>query len=77
MIQQRTTIDDLYRMEGPAELVGGRIIHDMTGERPGEVAENFFVNLRPSVKSLGRGKAHADAEPALPGWRITVDEVLA
>jgi Uma2 family endonuclease len=60
MIQRRLTIDDLYDVEGPAELVGGRIIHDMTGERPAQVAENIFLNLAPYVRKLGRGTAHAD-----------------
>jgi Uma2 family endonuclease len=61
MIQQhRATIDDLYTVEGPAELVGGRIIRDMTGERPAEVAGNIFVSLRAYVKQTGRGKAHCD-----------------
>lgn len=60
MIQRRATVDDLYDVEGPAELVGGRIITDMTGERPGEVAENIFVSLRAYAKQTGRGKAHGD-----------------
>lgn len=61
MIQQRrATIDDLYAVEGPAELVGGRIIRDMTGERPSEVGMNIVFNLRPYVKQLGRGKAYGD-----------------
>lgn len=62
MIQQRrATIDDLYAVEGPAELVGGRIIRDMTGERPSEVGGNILSNLRPYVKAMGRGKAHGDS----------------
>jgi len=60
MIQRRATLDDLYQVEGPAELVNGRIVADMTGERPGEVAENIFVSLRAHAKKLGRGKAHGD-----------------
>jgi Uma2 family endonuclease len=62
MIQQRrATIDDLYAVEGPAELVGGRIIRDMTGERPSEIGANILVNLRPFVKAMGRGKAFGDS----------------
>lgn len=61
MIQrQRATVDDLYDVEGPAELVGGRIVHDMVGERPAEVAVNIFVNLRAYCKKTGRGKAFPD-----------------
>jgi hypothetical protein len=61
MIQhRRATIDDLYAVEGPAELVGGRIVRDMTGARPGEVASNIYVSLRAYAKHTGRGKAVAD-----------------
>ena len=38
--QKRATLEDLYREEGPAELIGGRIIRAMTGERPGKVCEH-------------------------------------
>jgi Uma2 family endonuclease len=58
--QRRATLEDLYEVEGPAELVGGRIIPDMTGERPGEIAGNIFVSLRAHAKKLGRGKALCD-----------------
>lgn len=60
MIQRRATVDALYAVEGPAELVGGRILYDTTGERPGEVAGNIYVNLRTYVKATGRGKALGD-----------------
>jgi Uma2 family endonuclease len=60
VIQRRATIEDLYEVEGPAELVGGRIVRDMTGERPGEVAENIFVSLRAHARNQGHGKAHGD-----------------
>ena len=60
MIQRRATVDDLYSVEGPAELVGGRIVHDMTGEQPGDVAFNIAVSLRAYARQTGRGKAHAD-----------------
>ena len=61
MIQPRATVDDLYSAEGPAELVGGRIVRDMIGERPGEVSGNISVSLRAHVKKTGRGKAHSDS----------------
>ncbi|MBY0526042.1 MAG: Uma2 family endonuclease [Gemmataceae bacterium] len=73
MIQRRMTIDDLYDVEGPAELINGQIIRLMTGERPGEVAFNIGADLRPYVKKLGRGKVlMADvgyAVPMLPSGR--------
>ncbi len=27
--QQRATLDDLHKAEGKAELIGGRIVHEM------------------------------------------------
>jgi Uma2 family endonuclease len=67
MIQRRMTLDDLYEVEGPAELIDGVIIRLMTGERPCEVAGNIYFNLRPYVKKMGRGKAlTADVGYAVP-----------
>jgi Uma2 family endonuclease len=60
MIQRRATVDDLYSVEGPAELVGGRIIYDMTGQRPGIVSANIYVSLRAYAKQTGRGTAIPD-----------------
>jgi Uma2 family endonuclease len=70
----RATLDDLYRVEGKAELIGGRIVHYMAaGDLPGQVAENIFVSLRLHTKSIGRGIAHADgvgfAVPEMPSGR--------
>lgn len=68
MIQRRMTLDDLYQVEGPAELINGQIIRLMTGERPGEVAGFIFLSLAPHVmKKLKRGKAlMADVGYAVP-----------
>lgn len=57
MIQKRMTLQDLYEVEGPAELINGQIVRLMTGERPSEVAFNIAVPLRVHVKKLKRGKA--------------------
>ncbi len=70
----RATLDDLYREEGKAELIGGRIVRFMaSGHLPGVVAEEIFVGLRLYVKSHRRGVAHADgvgyAVPELPSGR--------
>lgn len=70
----RATLDDLYGVEGKAELIGGRIVHLMaSGDLPGAVAEEIFVSLRAYSKSTGRGVAHADgigfAVPELPSGR--------
>jgi hypothetical protein len=60
-VPARATLDDLYRVEGKAELVGGRIIHPMaSGHWPGRIAENIFVSLRLFTRKTGRGEAHAD-----------------
>lgn len=60
IVQRRATVDDLYRVEGPAELVDGRIIPLMTGDRPNEVAINILVNLRAHAKKTKRGKVRSD-----------------
>lgn len=70
----RATLEDLYREEGKAELIGGRIVRFMaSGELPGAVAEGIFVSLRVHAKSTRRGVAHADglgfAIPELPSGR--------
>lgn len=57
MIQRRMTLDDLYQVEGPAELIDGQIVRLMTGERPGEVAFNIAVPLHAHAKRLKKGKA--------------------
>jgi Uma2 family endonuclease len=69
----RATLDDLYRTEGKAELIGGRIVHMANGHLPGLVAENIFVDLRMFTKAAGTGRTHADgvgfAVPELPSGR--------
>jgi Uma2 family endonuclease len=70
----RATLEDLYRVEGKAELIGGRIIRFMSsGHLSGVVAEEIFVSLRQYVKTTGRGIAHGDgigyAVPELPSGR--------
>ena len=71
---RRATLDDLYREEGKAELIGGRIVRFMaSGQLPAAVAEEIFVSLRLYVKSTQQGVAHADgigyAVPELPSGR--------
>jgi Uma2 family endonuclease len=57
----RATIDDLYRVEGKAELIGGRIERFMaSGQLPSAVAFNIASDLRSHEKSTGRGKAYGD-----------------
>ncbi len=55
------TIDDLYRVEGKAELINGRIVRYMpTGHLPATVAAEIFVHLRAHAKQTGIGVAHTD-----------------
>ncbi len=70
----RATLEDLFRTEGKAELIGGRIVPQMaTGIRPNEVAGNIYVSLRAFVARTRRGKAFTDnigyAVPELPSGR--------
>ena len=70
----RATLDDLYRVEGKAELLGGSIVQLMpSGDLPGTVAEEIFVSLRLHARATGLGFAHADgvgySVPELPSGR--------
>ncbi len=57
----RETLDDLYRVEGKAELIAGRIVHQMpTGDLPSSAAFEIAVSLRNHAKTTKRGKAYAD-----------------
>src|SRR3954451_23893878 len=56
--QVAATLDDLLRVEGKAELIGGRIVLIMpTGHRPNLVAGRIFRSLAGHVDVLGRGVA--------------------
>jgi Uma2 family endonuclease len=70
----RATLDDLYREEGKAELIGGRVVRYMaSGDLPSTVALEIAVSLRLHAKATGRGVAYADgigyAVPELPSGR--------
>ncbi|HVS38492.1 MAG TPA: Uma2 family endonuclease [Gemmataceae bacterium] len=72
--QTRATLDDLYRVEGKAELIGGRIVHFMpSGHLPSVVAGEIFVSLRSYARAAGRGVAYGDgvgySVPELPSGR--------
>ncbi len=55
------TIDDLYRVEGKAELIDGRIVHYMSsGDLPSEVALEIALALRNYAKQTGVGVAFGD-----------------
>jgi Uma2 family endonuclease len=55
------TIDDLYRVEGKAELINGRIVRYMaTGDLPGAVALQIVVRLLMYAQQTGVGIARGD-----------------
>ena len=57
----RATIDDLYRADFKAELIGGRVVELMaTGLRPHEVSGNIYVNLRAFARATRSGFAGND-----------------
>jgi Uma2 family endonuclease len=57
----RETIADLARVEGKAELIGGRIVHLMaTGIRPNLVAGRIFRSLADHVDVNGQGVVFTD-----------------
>ncbi len=59
--QARATIEDLYREEGKAELIGGRIVRSMaTGCRPSRVASRIFRSLDDFADRAGVGLAFND-----------------
>jgi Uma2 family endonuclease len=55
------TIEDLYRVEGKAELVGGEILHmSPTGKKPSYAARQIVFSLYGYEKETGRGYAVTD-----------------
>ena len=57
----RATIDDLYSVDGKAELIGGRIVPLMgTGFRPSLIAATIYRSLFAYVLQLGRGWVFTD-----------------
>ncbi|MCI0361680.1 MAG: Uma2 family endonuclease [Planctomycetaceae bacterium] len=57
----RATFDDLYRVEGKAELINGRIVRYMpTGDLPSAVSSEILVALRAYAKRTGVGVARGD-----------------
>ncbi len=56
--QARATIEDLYKVEGKAELVNGEIIEYMaTGYEPGYAGDEIYFALRLYVMHAGVGRA--------------------
>jgi Uma2 family endonuclease len=52
---------DLARVDGKAELIGGRIVHFMpTGRKPSRVASRIFRSLDDHAETTGLGEAYTD-----------------
>jgi len=57
----RATLNDLYQVDGKAELINGRIFSIMpSGDRPTDVAAEIFVSLRTYARNRGQGVAKTD-----------------
>ena len=57
----RAIIDDLYKVEGKAELVAGEVVRFMaSGDLPSTVALDIAIALRGFVRQTGRGAAFGD-----------------
>jgi Uma2 family endonuclease len=57
----RATIEDLYKVEGKAEIVHGEIVEmPPAGEDPGMAGGEIFAHLREYARRTGRGRAFPD-----------------
>ena len=57
----RATLEDLYAVEGKAELIDGRIVDLMgSGDGPSFVSFEIAISLRSHVQTTGRGEARPD-----------------
>jgi Uma2 family endonuclease len=60
-IETRATLEDLYGVEGKAELIGGRIVKFMgTGRRPSRAAGRIYRRLDDYAEANDRGEAYHD-----------------
>ena len=75
------TVGDLYRLphHQKAELVRGELVMmSPTGDLPSSAAGEIFVALRDYARRMGTGRRGeiAEAEPALPSWRLAVEALF-
>ena len=108
MGRREATIEDLYRVDGKAEIVGGELVlMSAVGGFHGFAVGEIFACLRDYARRTGRGVAlgdnvgfvvdlpnrrsfspdaafwtgpltpkPAEAEPAVPGWWMPVDDLF-
>jgi Uma2 family endonuclease len=70
MIQKLATIEDLYDVEGKAELVNGEIVFmPPTGDVPGRTGDNIYFSLRQHEQQHGGGNAYSDNKGFLANLR--------
>ena len=59
--QPEAVVDDLYEVEGRAELVNGVIVHmPPTGDMPSQAGGEIFASLRAYAKRRRKGRAYTD-----------------
>ena len=55
------TVEDLYAVEGKAEIINGEIVYmPPTGDVPGYAGDEIFVSLREHCRHTGKGRAVSD-----------------
>src|SRR5947208_6085564 len=60
-IKTRATIEDLYKVEGKAELVNGEIVHiPPAGDDPNVAGGHIFVRLYDYAQRTKQGRAYTD-----------------
>lgn len=58
---REATIEDLYKVEGKAEIVNGRIVHmPPTGDDPGRASGSVYISLRQHERQAQTGRAVPD-----------------
>ncbi len=58
---REATIEDLYKVEGKAEIVNGRIVHmPPTGDDPGRASGSVYISLRQHERQSQVGRAVPD-----------------
>ncbi|MEO6723859.1 MAG: Uma2 family endonuclease [Blastocatellia bacterium] len=59
--QREATIEDLYKIDGKAEIVNGRIVRmPPTGDDPGYAGDRVFISLDNYAEQTGAGRAVSD-----------------
>ena len=57
----RATLEDLYKVQGKAELVNGEIVEmPPAGDEPNVAGGEIFASLREFARRTGRGRAYTD-----------------